>query len=213
MAKKAAAKKTKKVPVYQYKKIGTVSVDVGTILIADPCRVNSIAATQTLDAGGHPDMVDSSLMPRGTCFNTRTGEGTVEELAREIVDPATPNRVPNPTRLEDYGTFEGTFVTLKTGFGDGYYDVYAETVNFGDGPLGGERIAAIHMQFVADEDLVPYPLVTTPHNWASLLLRYSCTNACGLKRRACGRLSRSARKPSIWTGGESSLAPARCGIG
>jgi hypothetical protein len=41
------------------------------------------------------------------------------------------------------------------------------------------------------------PFVTMPHNWLSLLLRYSCTSACGLKRRACERLSRSARKPSI----------------
>lgn len=140
--------KTKKVPVYQFKKIGTVSVDVGTILIADPCRINSIAATQNPD-----DMVDSPLMPRGTSFDTKTGECTVEELGREIVDPATPAK-PNPTKLQDFGTSEGTFVTLNTGLGDGHYDVYAEVVNYGG--WIGERVAAIHMQFVADEDLVPY---------------------------------------------------------
>jgi hypothetical protein len=145
-------KQTKKVPVYEIVKLGTVSVDVGTIIIADPCRINCIAATQ------NPDdvfgMVDSPLMPRGTRINTETGEGTVDELARELIDPEIPSTVPNPTRLEEMGHSAGKFVTLNTGFGDGHYDVLAEVINYGG--IIGRRIAAIHMQFVADEDLHPY---------------------------------------------------------
>ena len=143
------AVKTKKVPVYECRKVGTVSVDVGTIIIADPCRINSIAATQNPD-----DMVNSPLLPRGTHFNLKTGEGTLDEIARELVDPATPPKVPNPTALKDFGTSEGTFVTLNTGLGDGNYDVYAEIVNYGG--VIGKRVAAIHMIFVNDEDLLPY---------------------------------------------------------
>jgi hypothetical protein len=150
-------KKTKRVPVYEVVKLGTVSVDVGTIIIADPCRINRIAATQPPwadDDPTRPDMVNSPLMPRGTSFNTKTGEGTVEELAREIIDPAVPSKVPKPTKLSEFGTSEGKFVTLDTGFGDGYFDVMAEVVNYGG--MMGKRIAAIHMLFVNAEDIEPY---------------------------------------------------------
>src|SRR6266705_2347646 len=44
-------------PVYRVEKIGTVTVDVGTIMILDPCRINALAATQDED-----DMVSSPLM-------------------------------------------------------------------------------------------------------------------------------------------------------
>jgi hypothetical protein len=150
--KNQTKKQTKKVPVYEMVKLGTVSVDVGTIIIADPCRINRIAATQ------NPDdvfgMVDSPLMPRGTRINTETGEGTVDELARELIDPEIPPTVPKPTKLEEMGHSEGKFITLSTGFGDGHYDVLAEVINYGG--IMGKRIAAIHMRFVADEDLIPY---------------------------------------------------------
>jgi hypothetical protein len=131
-------------PAYRVEEIGTVTVDTGTIVILDPCRIGSIGATQD-----HDNLIGSPLYPDN---NLLTPNKRVDEtmLSREILDPATPGRE-NPKELKDYGTSAGNALSLKTGFGDGEYSVIAEIVNFGG--LLGERIAAIHIQFLATEDI------------------------------------------------------------
>jgi len=130
-------------PAYRVEEIGTVTVDTGTIIILDPCRIGPIAATQDDD-----DLVRSPLNPDdGLKPGDRLDEN---KLARQILDPAVPAK-DNPKKLKDYGTTAGNALSLKTGFGDGEYSVIAEIVDLGE-PLG-QRIAAIHIQFLADEDI------------------------------------------------------------
>ena len=45
-------------PAYRVEEIGTVTVDTGSIVILDPCRIGRIAATQDQD-----DLVGSPLYP------------------------------------------------------------------------------------------------------------------------------------------------------
>ena len=129
-------------PAYRVEEIGTVTVDTGTIVILDPCRIGRIAATQD-----HDDLVSSPLYPDGLKPGDRLYEN---KLARQILDPAVPAK-DNPVKFKDYGTSAGNALSLNTGLGDGEYSVIAEIVNCG--PLLGERIAAIHIQFMADEDI------------------------------------------------------------
>jgi hypothetical protein len=129
-------------PAYRVEEIGTLTVDTGTIVILDPCRIGSIAATQD------HDLIDSPLYPKRAIEpGDRLDDG---KLVRQIVDPPVPAKE-NPKELKDYGTTAGNALSLKTGLGDGEYSVIAEIVNFGS--LLGERIAAIHIQFLADEDI------------------------------------------------------------
>lgn len=130
-------------PAYRVEEIGTLTVDTGTIVILDPCRIGSIAATQD-----HDNLLGSALYPDNALTPNRRLDDTV--LSRQILDPAVPAR-DNPKELKDYGTSGGNALSLKTGFGDGEYSVIAEIVNFGS--LLGERIAAIHIQFLATEDI------------------------------------------------------------
>jgi len=137
-------------PVYRVEKIGTVTVDVGTIMILDPCRINALAATQKQDDPGY--MCDSPLMPVGMGFKMdgsdgKTGKMVENELSKQIIDHPTPDKF-DP---KNYGTSGGNALSLSTGFGDGEYEVFAEIVDFGG--ILGERIASIRMQFIADEDI------------------------------------------------------------
>ena len=130
-------------PAYRVEEIGTVTVDTGTIVILDPCRIARIAATQDHDnLIGSPLYPDCSIKP-----GSRVDDVT---LARQILDPPTPAKE-NPKKLKDFGTMGGNALSLYTGFGDGEYSVIAEIVDFGE-PIG-QRIAAIHIQFVATEDI------------------------------------------------------------
>lgn len=130
-------------PAYRVEEIGTVTVDTGTIVILDPCRIGSIAATQD-----HDNLIGSPLYPdRSIKPGQRLDEG---KLARQIFDPPVPTKE-NPKEIKDYGTTGGNALSLKTGLGDGEYSVIAEIVDFGE-PLG-QRIAAIHIQFLATEDI------------------------------------------------------------
>ncbi len=138
-------------PAYRIEKIGMVTVDVGTIVILDPCRINSFAAIQ--DAN---NMMDSPLMPEGKSFKMDGSDGKAgtmlgSEHAKQLFDPPTPAKVANPTRIEEFGTSGGNALSLSTGFGDGEYEVFAEIVDFGG--MVGERIASIRMQFIADSDI------------------------------------------------------------
>lgn len=130
-------------PAYRVEEVGTVTVDTGTIIILDPCRIGRIAATQNDD-----DLLGSPLYPRN--FLEPANRLDDVNLARQILDPAFPAKE-NPKKLEDYGTTAGNALSLKTGFGDGEYSVVAEIVDFGE-PFG-ERVAAIHIQFLATEDI------------------------------------------------------------
>jgi hypothetical protein len=67
-----------------------------------------------------------------------------------ILDPAIPAKK-DPKEPKDYGTSAGSAISLRTGLGDGEYSVIAEIVDFGE-PFG-QRIAAIHIQFLATEDI------------------------------------------------------------
>ena len=130
-------------PSYRVEEIGTVTVDTGTIVILDPCRIGSIAATQD-----HDDLVRSPLYPdNGLKPGDRLDENKV---VRQILDPAVPAK-DHPKEFKDYGTTAGNALSLKTGLGDGEYSVIAEIVDFGE-PFG-QRIAAIHIQFLATEDI------------------------------------------------------------
>jgi hypothetical protein len=130
-------------PAYRVEEIGTVTVDTGKIIILDPCRIGRIAATQDDD-----DLVSSPLNPDdGLKPGDRLDDN---KLARQIVDPPVPAKE-NPKKFKDYGTTGGNALSLHTGLGDGEYSVIAEIVNFG--PPLGERIAAIHIQFLATEDI------------------------------------------------------------
>ena len=130
-------------PAYRVEKIGTVTVDTGNIVILDPCRIGRIAATQD-----HDDLIDSPLYPdNGIEAGQRVDD---VKLVRQIVDPPVPAKE-NPKEIMDYGKTGGNALSLHTGFGDGEYSVIAEIVDFGE-PLG-QRIAAIHIQFLATEDI------------------------------------------------------------
>ena len=131
-------------PAYRVEEIGTVTVHTGTIVILDPCRIGSIGATQD-----HDNLIGSPLYPDNNLLtpNKRIDEAV---LSRQILDPETPGKE-NPKEIKDYGTSAGNALSLKTGFGDGEYSVIAEIVDFGE-PLG-QRIAAIHIQFLATEDV------------------------------------------------------------
>lgn len=130
-------------PAYRVEEIGTVTVDTGTIILLDPCRIGRIAATQDHDnLLGSPLYPDRSIKPGDRLDDDKS--------ARQILDPEVPAKE-NPKELKDYGTTPGNALSLKTGFGDGEYSVIAEIVNFGE-PFG-QRIAAIHIQFLADEDI------------------------------------------------------------
>jgi hypothetical protein len=130
-------------PAYRVEEIGTVTVDTGNIVILDPCRIGSIAATQD-----HDNLNNSPLYPeRAIEPGDRLDDG---KLVRQIVDPPVPARE-NPKEIKDYGKTGGNALSLRTGFGDGEYSVIAEIVNF-PSPIG-ERIAAIHIEFLATEDI------------------------------------------------------------
>lgn len=130
-------------PAYRVEEIGTVTVDTGTIVILDPCRIGSIAATQD-----HDNLIGSPLYPdRSMKPGWRVDDVT---LARQILDPPIPAKE-NPKKLKDFGTTGGNALSLNTGFGDGEFSVIAEIVDFGE-PIG-QRIAAIHIQFLATEDI------------------------------------------------------------
>jgi len=130
-------------PAYRVEEIGTVTVDTGTIIILDPARIGDIAATQN-----HDNLVSSPLYPDGSL---KPGQRVDENpLARQILDPEVPAKE-NPKEIKDYGTSAGNALSLETGLGDGEYSVIAEIVNFGE-PLR-QRIAAIHIQFLGDEDI------------------------------------------------------------
>ena len=130
-------------PAYRVEEIGTVTVDTGTILILDPCRIESIAATQDHDnLIGSPLYPDHSIKP-GCWVDDVT-------LARQILDPPTPAKE-NPRKPKDFGTMGGNALSLSTGYGDGEYSVIAEIVDLGE-PMG-QRIAAIHIQFLSTEDI------------------------------------------------------------
>ncbi len=130
-------------PVYRVEELGTVTVDTGTIMILDPCRIGRLAATQK-----DGNLVDSPLYPDDSLKPNRRMDEAV--LARQILDPEVP-RKENPKKHEDFGTTAGNALSLRTGLGDGEYSVTAEIVDCGE-PLG-ERIAAIHIQFMATEDI------------------------------------------------------------
>jgi hypothetical protein len=130
-------------PAYRVEKIGTITVDTGTIVILDPCRIGRIAATQD-----HDDLIGSPLYPDDGLTPNRRVDDKV--LSRQIWDPPIPAKE-NPKELKDYGTTGGHALSLNTGFGDGEYSVIAEIVDFGK-PFG-QRIAAIHIQFLATEDI------------------------------------------------------------
>jgi hypothetical protein len=130
-------------PAYRVEEIGTVTVDTGTIVILDPCRIARIAEKQD-----HDNLIGSPLYPdRSTKPGWRVDDIT---LARQILAPPTPAKE-NPKKRKDFGTTGGNALSLNTGFGDGEYSVIAEIVDFGE-PIG-QRIAAIHIQFVATEDI------------------------------------------------------------
>lgn len=130
-------------PAYRVEEIGTVTVDTGAIVILDPCRIGRLAATQD-----HDNLPFSPLYPDDGLTPNRRVDDTV--VSRQILDPAVPAKN-NPKELKDYGTTAGNALSLNTGFGDGEYTVIAEIVDFGE-PLG-QRIAAIHIQFLATEDI------------------------------------------------------------
>jgi len=130
-------------PAYRVEEIGTITVDTGTIVILDPCRIGRIAATQD-----HDDLIGSPLYPHSSIKPGQRVDDVT--LAREIFDPPVPAKE-NPKEIKDYGTTGGNALSLNTGFGDGEYSVLAEIVDFGE-PIG-QRIAAIHIQFLADEDI------------------------------------------------------------
>jgi hypothetical protein len=131
-------------PPYRVEKLGTVTIDTGTLMLLDPCRINALAATQDRDG-----FLDSPLYPDDYLRpNTRADDSV---LSKQILDPATPAKVPDPQKLSDYGTTAGNALSLHTGLGDGEYTVTAEIVNYGG--LWGERIAAIHIRFVDAADI------------------------------------------------------------
>jgi hypothetical protein len=130
-------------PAYRVEKIGTITVDTGTIVILDPCRIGRIAATQD-----HDNLPFSPLYPDDGLTPNRRVDDKV--LSRQIWDPPIPGKE-NPKELKDLGTTGGHALSLHTGLGDGEYSVIAEIVNCG--PLLGDRIAAIHIQFMATEDI------------------------------------------------------------
>ncbi len=80
--------------------------------------------------------------------------GQNDYLAKQLSVPEMPAKVQKPTRLDDRGRLGGNAMSVSTVSGDGEYEVMAEIVNYGG--MFGERVAAIHIQFVADEDLLPY---------------------------------------------------------
>ena len=130
-------------PAYRVEQIGTVTVDTGTILILDPCRIGRIAATQDdYDLLSSPLYPNEALQPGDRLDDVKS--------ARQILDPHVPAKE-NPKGPGDYGTSAGHALSLKTGSGDGEYSVIAEIVDFGE-PFG-QRIASIHIQFLADEDI------------------------------------------------------------
>lgn len=130
-------------PAYRVENLGTVSVDTATIVILDPCRIGRIAATQD-----HDDVIGSPLYPD---YSIKPGSRVDDvTLARQILDPPTPAKE-NPKKLKEFGTTGGNALSLNTGFGDGEYSVIAEIVYFGE-PIG-QRIASIHIQFLATEDI------------------------------------------------------------
>jgi integrase len=126
-------------PAYRVEKIG----DTGTIVILDPCRIGRIAATQE-----HDNLPFSPLYPDDALTPNRRVDDKV--LSRQIWDPPIPGKE-NPKELKDLGTTGGNALSLNTGVGDGEYSVIAEIVDFGE-PFG-QRIAAIHIQFLATEDI------------------------------------------------------------
>jgi hypothetical protein len=130
-------------PVYRVKKIGTVTVDTGAVVILDPCRIGSVAATQD-----HDDLIGSPLYPESSIEPGQRVDDVT--LSRQIFDPPVPAKE-NPKEIKDFGTHGGNAISLETGLGDGEYSVIAEIVNCG--PLLGDRIAAIHIQFMASEDI------------------------------------------------------------
>jgi hypothetical protein len=149
-ATKKAIKAMKAKPTtYRIEEIGTVTVDTGTITILDPCRIKHFSEQ-------HEDSDPfSPLYPGiGRIEDGKLIPPPMDGLAVQLLDPECPAKVDKPTRLEDYGTTEGNALSLSTGFGDGEYTVVAEIVDYGEHV--GERVAAIHIQFVHDEDIDPY---------------------------------------------------------
>jgi hypothetical protein len=130
-------------PEYRVEVLGTVTVDTGTIVILDPCRIESIAAMQD-----HDNLIGSPLYP--VCSIKPGWRVDYVTLTRQILDPPTPAKE-NPKKLKDFGTMGGNALSLNTGYGDGEYPVIAEIIDFAE-PIG-QRIAAIHIQFLATEDI------------------------------------------------------------
>ena len=64
-------------PAYRVEEIGTVTVDTGSIVILDPCRIGRIAATQDQD-----DLVGSPLYPDDAPSNPEIVWMTTNWLAR-----------------------------------------------------------------------------------------------------------------------------------
>jgi hypothetical protein len=79
-------------PAYRVEEIGTVTVDTGTIVILDPCRIGRIAATQD-----HDNLVRFSLYPDQRLEpRDRLDEN---KLVRQILDPpGTCKRQPEGTQ-------------------------------------------------------------------------------------------------------------------
>src|SRR5580692_3560241 len=70
-------------PAYRVEEIGTVTVDTGTLVILDPCRIGRIAATQD-----HDDLIGSPLYPHRYIEPGDRLDDT--RLSRQILDPAVP---------------------------------------------------------------------------------------------------------------------------
>ncbi len=130
-------------PAYRVEELGTVSVDTGTIVILDPCRIGNLAATQD-----HDNLLRSPLYPDNAMTPNRRIDDPV--LSRQILDAPVPAKE-NAKELKDYGTSGGNALSVRTGLGNGEYSVVAEIVDFGE-PFG-QRIAAIHIQFLVSEDI------------------------------------------------------------
>lgn len=109
-----------------WKKVGTVYVDSGTIMVGDPCY------TQGADAShASKDWMDflAKTWPENFGLNA-TPHGSMENVVPALGE-------------------KGVGMVVSSGFGDGEYPVY---VKYSDEGMFGTRVAEVKVVFIDDEE-------------------------------------------------------------
>ena len=103
-----------------------------------------LIATVAVDSG--------TLMIGDPCYALRFKQKDYDQDSKELFKPKCEHSYAKPLKLPLYKGIDER-VTFTTGFGDGLYEVYQTTVDFGE---AGKRVTKVEIILITDEEIAEW---------------------------------------------------------